>query len=120
MSDLQCPATFLLLTPESLPALDARGLRIAGVFMDASLGAETLAGALHVAAAHGCKVERLDLGERATLTREVEQLADSYRGETVLLLAPSSAVCAALHRAVPLTHPVVVAVDSDGWNVLSG
>lgn len=120
MSDLQCPATFVLLAAETAHALDARMLRLAAVFADTTVGAAAQAEVARVAAAHGCMVQRAHMGDRAALAEQIEQLADGYRGETVLLLAPSAAICAALRRTGPLVQPAILAVDSDGWSVRAG
>ena len=118
MSDLQCPATFVLLTPASLKSLDARGLRLAGVFVDANTHARTRLALDTLLAAHGCKLELAKLDASLPLVQQIEQLSDAYRGETLLLLAPESALCEALGCDDPPTRPVTVEVDSDGWNVL--
>ena len=119
MSDLQCPATFVLLAPESLPALDAKTLRVAGVFVYGHINATVQAELQRVAAAHGCEVQQAGEAPDATLLSQIEALADVYRGETVLMLATSSAVCAALRRTSPPAQPVTLAVDNDGARVLS-
>jgi len=118
MSDLQCPARFVLLTPGSLKALDARGLRLSALFVDASTQTQARAELERLVAAHGCRLELVDLHDPTALMRHIEQLADAYRGETVLLLAPERAVSGVLGCADRPARPVMIAVDSDGWNVL--
>lgn len=89
MTDLQCPATAVLLddgAPDP-PWLDR--LRVAGRFTGSGPG---------------------------ELVRLVEDTADLFRGETFVVAAPAADVVSALRRrGVGGGVPVVVEVDSAGW-----
>ncbi|MHC5559563.1 hypothetical protein [Kocuria sp.] len=89
MSDLQCPATAVLLDDAAAsPAWLAR---------------------LPVA-------ERLTARGAREVVRLVEDTADLFRGETFVVAAPAEDVAAALReRGVGGRAPVVVEVDSAGW-----
>jgi hypothetical protein len=89
MSDLQCPATAVLLDQDApVPPWCAR-LRVAGSFT--ARGAAELAGL-------------------------VAETADLFRGETFVVRAPAADVAAALReRGVGGGAPAVVEVDSAGW-----
>lgn len=89
MTDLQCPATAVLLddgAPDP-PWLDR--LRVAERFTGSGPGG---------------------------LVRLVEDTADLFRGETFVVAAPAADVASALRRrGVGGGVPVVVEVDSAGW-----
>ena len=89
MTDLQCPATAVLLDAAAPPPPWTARLRVAARF--------TARGA----------------GE---LTSLVEDSADLFRGETFVVAAPAGDIEAALRRrGVGGRAPVVVEVDSAGW-----
>jgi hypothetical protein len=89
MTDLQCPATAVLLDDTApSPRWTAR-LRVA---------------------------ERFTARGAAELVSLVEDSADLFRGETFVVAAPASDIEAALRRqGVDGRAPVVVEVDSAGW-----
>jgi len=120
MSDLQCPAIIVMLTPEALEHARANISRLSAVVAAASLepGSRALGQVQRLAAGHGCQVERADLDDAAALSEHVEQLADLYRGETVAVIAPTAAVCAALRHTAAADRPIAIAVDSSGWKLL--
>lgn len=96
MSDLQCPARFLLVAPAASAAERLRHERVAAVYAgpDGSASADELS-AEELGRALGAPVRRpgpaVDLG--AVLAREpgplaaLEDLADLHRGETVVVVA---------------------------------
>jgi hypothetical protein len=89
VTDLQCPATAVLLDDAAPPPPWTARLRVAERF-----------------AAHGA-------GDLVSL---VEDTADLFRGETFVVAAPAGDIEAALRRrGVGGRAPVVVEVDSSGW-----
>lgn len=92
MTDLQCPATAVLLDGKDPPPPWLERLRVAG-WLEPDPGPAPLAGT-------------------------IGDTADQYRGETFVVTATSADITAVLkeHRisAVP---PVVLEVDSEGWRV---
>lgn len=120
MSDLQCPATFLVLAGD--PADDvAQALmseRVAAVYA----GSEGLAGtAGRLAGPLGltCAVEAALGG--SSYPGAIEALADVHRGETVVLV-PGAPATEELRDRAGMTdgepgYGVVLAVDGDGWSV---
>jgi hypothetical protein len=70
-----------------------------------------------LAAKDRCTIEVCVFTDATELALRIDQLADTYRGEQVAVIAAPEVICAALkQRAVP-TRPVLLAVDSDGWNI---
>jgi hypothetical protein len=120
MSDLQCPAVFVLLTPQTVAGSELRDQRLAGVYVASSIAAEAgvLDDARRLAEVHACRVENTDIEDEDALLDRIEQLADIYRGETVALVAPSRAVCAVIECLEPPDEPVAIAVDGDGIRLL--
>jgi hypothetical protein len=118
MSDLQCPATIVLLTEQSVGTSELRELRLARVVYAADSGSE--GAARELARVHDCDVEAASGMDGPALGAQIEALADAYRGESVAIVTTARAVCAALRRSQAPAVPVVLAVDSGGWNVLSG
>ena len=89
MTDLQCPATAVLLDDAVPPPPWTARLRVAERFT--ARGAEELVSL-------------------------VEDSADLFRGETFVVAAPAGDIEAALRRqSVRGRAPVVVEVDSAGW-----
>lgn len=121
VSDLQCPAIVLLFTPESIVGSDLGGRRLSGLVIASSIAAESRARveAQRLATEHACRVEAAEIASGQALVEQVDQLSDLYRGETVAVVATPEAVRDALDRTDPPNEVVAVAVDSDGWNVLS-
>ena len=116
MSDLQCPAVFVLLTPETVAGSRLADQRLAGVYVASGVAHEgqVLQDARKLADQHGCKVENADAEDEDSLLDRIEQLADVYRGETVALIAPSRAICAVIECLEPPDEPVAIAVDGNG------
>ena len=89
MTDLQCPATAVLLDEAGPPPPWTARLRVA---------------------------ERFTARGPEELTSLVDDSADLFRGETFVVTAPAGAIEAALRRrGVGGRAPVVVEVDSAGW-----
>jgi hypothetical protein len=116
MSDLQCPAVFMLLTPDTVSSSELREERLAGVFVASSVAREALVleGAQRLALIHACPIEQTNIEDEDALIDRIEQLADVYRGETIALIAPSRAVCAVIECLEPPDEPVAIAVDGAG------
>jgi hypothetical protein len=117
MSDLQCPATFLV--PASAEPRTLEGLR------DTHLAAayavpEARARVSAALGESGPPVTELDLAGR-TYAAALEGLADLHRGETVLVVLPEDAPATLSGRAEGATRAsdevLEVAVDADGWSV---
>ena len=125
MSDLQCPARFLLVRgaaagPPDPADLLARvaGERIAAVYAaaDAPVG-----GAVARLAAHlGMPVRPLpDPGDHpggSLLTERLQLLSDTHRGENVLVVLGLDGLLPGVSWEAALVR---VDVDSDGWRVVS-
>ncbi|WP_247826219.1 hypothetical protein [Arthrobacter antioxidans] len=91
MTDLQCPATAILLD--------------AGAEPPPWLGRHRLAA-------------RFDLADPCDVAAVVEETADRFRGETFAIAAPADAIALALRRrGLPGGPPLLVDVDSDGWRL---
>ncbi|MFI7580472.1 hypothetical protein ACH9DO_08385 [Kocuria sp. M1N1S27] len=89
MTDLQCPATAVLLDDACPPPSWTARLRVA---------------------------ERFTVRGAEPLMSLVDDSADLFRGETFVVAAPAADVEEALRRrGVGGRAPVVVAVDSTGW-----
>jgi hypothetical protein len=118
MSDLQCPATFLVLgtgDPDR-PAPDLRHARLAAVYAVAP-DAEVAARIAHGA---GLRVRLLEEQPGTTYPDGLADLADLHRGETVLVVLRPGAVAALAERGGldPARDRMIrVAVDADGWTV---
>ena len=116
MSDLQCPATVLVLRGDA-PADLLQRHRVAGVVTS---GARTTT-AERVAGSVGAPVVRRELAGDTVTT--LEELADLHRGETLLVVAEDDVADALLTRLLGRVaagtlraRPVVeLAVDADGW-----
>ena len=110
MSDLHCPATFFLLSPETAAVSDLREQRFALVIV-----AETLPAAL----SFGCESKPVSIADGEQLAAQIAELADVYRGEQLAIVASAQAICEALRLPAPPTAAIILAVDSDGWRILS-
>lgn len=124
MSDLQCPARFLVLgpadpgsatTPGPRPdrlLAHLRGENVAAVYTSGRTPAD--GGALLLAEALGLRVtpvdglETVDLGA-APLRTVLDGLADRHRGETALVVGG--------HGSADPSVVVMVEIDADGWRV---
>ncbi|MHA7238641.1 hypothetical protein [Arthrobacter sp. TMS1-12-1] len=89
MTDLQCPATAILLAAGAEPPAWLARHRIAAT---------------------------VDLTDPCDVTAVVDETADGFRGETFAVTAPLEAIALALRgwglRGGP---PLVVVIDSEGW-----
>lgn len=115
MSDLQCPATIVLLTERSLGTSELRELRLAVIVHAADGGDE--AASRQLARVHSCDVEAVSSMDGPALRERIETLADSYRGESVAIVTTARAICTVLGREQAEAEPIVLAVDSGGWSV---
>lgn len=112
MSDLQCPATILLIADESLrssrPGLAKSG-HLAAVFIASAVAADLdpLAAATRLAG----------VADGATLAQAMEDLADLHRGETIAIVAPREMIQHALGTSEPPADLVAVDIDASGWSV---
>lgn len=92
MTDLQCPAIVVLLEADTAEPAWLGRLPVADVL---------------VATGH------TDVGS------VVDEVADRFRGETVVVVAPAAEVARALRgHGIDDPPPVVVGVDAEGWRVL--
>lgn len=124
MSDLQCPATILLIPCECLASGShvsvVAGRRLAGLFVDATVAADAAAFAAISDAAQvsqcPIKVAR-PARDSAGLAELLDELADGYRGETVAVVTTAAVIQARLLFSEAPSEPVAIAIDSDGWVV---
>jgi len=93
MSDLQCPATILLIAQESLEsggsALEGSG-HLSGVFVASAVAADpgALAAATRLADDGGYRLSTLaDVPDGTRLAHAIEDLADLHRGEAIAIVA---------------------------------
>ena len=119
MSDLQCPATFLVLATESAASLvpDLRHARVAAVYAVAA----DVDAAARVAREAGVPVRPLEESPGTTYPDGLADLADLHRGETVVVVLRPGAVSVLAARGGldPTRNGVIsVVVDADGWTVL--
>ena len=122
MSDLQCPATVLLIARELLvTGLDATAMRarnLASVFV-ASSTSEPLPAAAGLAQEAGCKLEPLpNISTGDDLSEALDHLSDLHRGETIAVVADAQHIRSALGWNRAPTAPVAVAIDASGWAVI--
>ncbi len=124
MSDLQCPATILLVARESIaaggrsPLLAARHL--SGVFVTSAVAADAggLAAAARLADEGAWRLSTMaDVIDGASLARAMEDLADLHRGETIAVVTTRDMIQDLLGDAAALADPVAVAIDGSGWSV---
>ncbi|HYO85956.1 MAG TPA: hypothetical protein VES01_05800 [Dermatophilaceae bacterium] len=107
MSDLQCPATLLVLGsagwPDS-PAADVPG-RVACIYTDPLRRAEAEALAVRFDAAP-VRQGPVSFAGGGRLPTDLDEVADQHRGETVIVLPAGSQGTNRLVR-----------IDADGWSV---
>jgi hypothetical protein len=122
MSDLQCPATIVLIARESIAsgggAEILAGRQVSGVFVASAVEPSGLAAA-------GLADERRlstlpDVADAASLARAIEDLADLHRGETIAVVATRDMIQEMLGDAGVRTDPITIAVDDSGWSVSPG
>lgn len=111
MSDLQCPATILLVPNEAAAVSDMQAQRLALVVIAEDLGPD--------APSFACETSHEPLTHGAALRARIAELADLYRGEHVAIIASAQAIGELLHQPVPPKEAITVAVDSDGWRISS-
>ena len=117
MSDLQCPASFVLLTPETAETCNLSELRLSLVLCACAMQTETVQ---RLAAKDRCTIQTSALVDGAELKAKINQLADQYRGEQVAVIAEPEMIRDALKQHAAPTSAVQIAVDSDGWNIRLG
>ncbi|HET8939347.1 MAG TPA: hypothetical protein VFN67_38140 [Polyangiales bacterium] len=117
MSDLQCPASFVLLTPETADTCDLSDLRLSLVLCTCATHTETVQ---RLAAKDHCTIETSTFTDAAALKAKIDQLADQYRGEQVAVIAEPEMIRDVLKQHAVPTSAVQIAVDSDGWNIRLG
>jgi hypothetical protein len=115
VSDLQCPATFVIV-PAGAPGSDLdAGVRLAALF--AGDGVRVRDTAARLAATQGLAVSELEPpatgGYRAILT----DLADLYRGETVAVVLDPDDVAEIVAPGGRPADVFVISIDADGWVV---
>lgn len=124
MSDLQCPATILLVARESIasgagPAiLGARYL--SGVFVASAVAADPggLADATRLADDGTWRLSTMaDVIDGPSLARAMEHLADLHRGETIAVVTTRAMIRDLLGDAPSLADPITVAIDGSSWSV---
>jgi hypothetical protein len=126
MSDLQCPATILLITRESIassgePIVEAGHL--SGVFVASAVAADPsgLAAAARLADERALRLSTMpDATDGASLARAIEDLADLHRGETIAVVATTDMIQNMLGDVSVRADPITIAVDDAGWFVSPG
>ncbi len=124
MSDLQCPVRLLLWPPPGPAPAALRGVRVAAVLCGGSGGLlEPLA---PVRAHPGLRVPGAGESAEAVTDRACEafgEVADLYRGETVVVVADERLLAAATGRlaGTPVPDragwPLELSGDADGWTL---
>ncbi|MDN4611434.1 hypothetical protein [Arthrobacter burdickii] len=92
MTDLQCPATAILLDNDAAPPSWLARLQLAG---------------------------RFEARGPDAVVALVEETADLYRGEAFVVAAPPADIAQALRtRGTAGTAPIIVEIDSGGWRTV--
>lgn len=125
MGDLQCAARFFLVAdgPAGPAGERLRSERVAAVVG----GPGPATGALAEALGAGRVDVRHHLHDAESLAEALSTLADSYRGESVVVVAAAEVIGAVLSRAAQPLPPRALApgevahvdVDADGWALRS-
>ena len=120
MSDLQCPATIVLIPSASLGSSACNraleGHRLSGLFVAEQAPPAAIS---NLAAANDLTIERVQTGsDRKGFRQALEGLADAYRGEAIALVASGEALQLGLGLDAVLEEPVVLSVDSSGWTIV--
>lgn len=104
MSDLQCPATLLLVPPHLVGALvpTLSGRRVAQVWSSSAPDAVSAAGPAAAALGVGATTSN-DLRDPDRRHGTLTGIADQHRGETVLIVVDGG------------DEVVEVSIDGDGW-----
>ena len=126
MSDLQCPATILLIAREAIGAggkaiLGAR--RLSGLFVASAVAADPggLAAATSLADEGAWRLSTMaGVDDGASLARAMNHLADLHRGETIAVVATQDMIDSAVGSAGIAGEAITVAIDSSGWSVSPG
>ena len=145
MSDLQCPATMLIARHGDADQVrvlveQVRPRRVAAVYssrMDRAVESAELAASelgARSAAVDGLQESSGELAVAVLkrFTKAIEEIADVHRGETVLVFTHSSVMSLVIPRVCvnvpndlaaqyipPRCAPAEVAVDADGWRLVS-
>ena len=127
MSDLQCPATVLLIARESIASRGGPALigarQLSGVFVASSVAADPsgLAAAASLADQGGWRLTTMaEVGDGASLADAIEHLADLHRGETIAVVATQEMIQDVLGSASVSVDPITLAIDGSGWVVSRG
>lgn len=119
MSDLQCPATLIVVSAESRP--EATAAAVAGQPVRAVYAAAEgqLAGRVADLVGIAARLEPgLAASDGALVREELSAVADLHRGETVVVVcAPTILNELAGGRAQSAPSVVTVRIDADGWQV---
>lgn len=124
MSDLQCPATILLIAREAIGAggkaiLGARHL--SGLFVASAVAADPggLAAATSLADEGAWRLSTMaGVDDGASLARAMNHLADLHRGETIAVVASQDMIEGVVANATAFSgEPITVAIDGSGWSV---
>jgi hypothetical protein len=126
MSDLQCPATILLIAREAIEDARRAILRtrhLSGLFVASAVAADPdgLAAATGLAEQGACRLSTPDgVLDGASHTTAMNHLADLHRGETIAVVATQRMIEDAVGNAGRPGEPITVAIDGSGWSVSPG
>jgi hypothetical protein len=120
MSDLQCPATIVLIAGESIasdgvPAA-VEGRHLSGVFVASAVAADP-SGLARWADARGARLSTMPGVEDAeSLAAAIDDLSDLHRGETIAVVATRDLIEEMLGEARARAGAITIAVDESGWS----
>jgi hypothetical protein len=124
VSDLQCPATILLVAREAIASggeAIVGGRHLSGLFVASAVAAERggLAAATSLADAGAWPLSTMaDVDDGASLARAMNHLADLHRGETIAVVASRAMIEDVVGYATARSgEPITVAIDGAGWSV---
>lgn len=118
MSDLQCPATFVIVPTGRAGETGSPDVgRVAAIF--AGSGPEAAAIARRLGATHRLAIAPLDEDGPEGYRRVLGDLSDSYRGETVVVVLDVEHVAELAADGGVRTGPLEVRINADGWAVRS-
>jgi hypothetical protein len=124
VSDMQCPATILLVAREAIATggkamLGAR--QLSGLFVASAVAADPggLAAATSLADQGAWRLSTMaDVDDGASLARAMNHLADLHRGETIAVVASQDMIDDVVGNATAISgEPIAVAIDGSGWSV---